>query len=73
MKESTIKRIGRVVVFGIAESHQKTVCNKFDVLFHEFGVDSKEWARERLCQESLFNPDCFGDDVLNRLLAGSFT
>jgi hypothetical protein len=57
----------------IAQSDQETICNEFDVLFHEFGIDSQQWTRQTVCQKSLFNSDGFGDDILNDLFARSLT
>lgn len=70
--ERTVERICGVVVLLIAECNQKTVSDEFDVLLHEFGVDSQQWARQTVCQEALFDFDCFGDDVLDDLFAGTF-
>src|SRR5277367_4077030 len=70
--ECTVERIRGIVVLLIAKCNQETVSDEFDVLFHEFGVDSQQWTRQTVCQEALFDPDCFDDDVLDDLFAGTF-
>ena len=70
--ERTVERICRVVVLLVAECKQETVSDEFNVLFHELCVDSQQWTRQTVGQESLFDSDCFGDDVLDDLFAGTF-
>lgn len=70
---NTIEWVCRVVVFLIAQSDQETVSNEFDILFHEFRVDSQQGTRQTFGQESLFDFDSFGDDILDDLFARSFT
>ena len=68
----TVEWVCRIVVFLIAECKQETVGDEFDVLFHEFCIDSQQWTRQTVSQKSLLNCDGFGDDVLDGLLAGAF-
>jgi hypothetical protein len=70
---NTIERICRVVVFLIAQSDQETVSDEFDILFHEFRIDPQQRTRQTVGQESLFDFDGFGDDILDDLFARSFT
>jgi hypothetical protein len=65
----TIERVGGIIVFLVAQGDQETISDELDVLFHEFGVDTEQRARQAFSQEALFNFDGFGDDVLNRLFA----
>jgi hypothetical protein len=64
-----VKWVGRLVVFVIAESKEKTIGNEFDILLHQVGVHAKESARKSLSQELLLDFDSFGDNILNSLLA----
>ena len=45
VKESTIERVGRMIVFLVAQCEQETIGDKFDVLLHECGVDSEQGTR----------------------------
>ena len=70
--DSTVERVGRLVVFLVSQSDQEAVSDELDVLFHKLCVNSQQWTGKALGQESLFNCDGFCDDVLDDLLAGAF-
>jgi len=61
-----------VIVFLVSESEEKSIGDKLDILFHELGIDAQQRAWKTVSQETLFDSDCFRDDVLNDLFAGSF-
>lgn len=64
-----VERVGRFVVFLIAEGQEEAVGDELDVLFHEGGVHAQQRAGQRFCQELLLDGDGLGDDVLHGLLA----
>lgn len=67
-----VERVGRFVVFLVAEGEEETVSDEFDVLFHEVGVHAQQRAGQGLGQEFLLDGHGLGDDVLHGLLAGPF-
>ena len=63
-----VKRVGRFIVFLIAEREEQAVGHELDVLLHEVGVHAQQRAGQGLGQEFLLDGDGFGDDVLHGLL-----
>ena len=63
-----VERVGRFIVFLVAEREEQAIGHELDVLLHEIGVHAQQRAGQGLGQKFLLDGDGFGDDVLHGLL-----
>jgi hypothetical protein len=61
-----------MIIFLVSKGKKKSIGDKFNILFHECGVNSEERTGETVSEKPLFDSDGFSDDILDDLFGGSF-